>query len=47
MLDGLEVTGSRGTTSILSAVEISFVVDEEDARLTITPNLTGGGFAYT
>lgn len=47
LLDGLEVPGSRGNTSIMSAVEIAFKVEEEDARITITPALSGGGFSYS
>ena len=46
VLDGIEVPGTRGTTSLLNAVEISFKIDGEPAVITITPDLAAGGFLY-
>jgi len=46
VLDGIEVPGTRGVTSLLNAVEIMFKVDVETATVTITPDLGAGGFIY-
>lgn len=46
VLDGIEVPGTRGVTSLMNAVEILFKVDGETAMVTITPDLGAGGFIY-
>jgi hypothetical protein len=46
VLDGIEVPGTRGTTSLLNAVEILFKVDDATATVSITPDLGAGGFIY-
>lgn len=47
MLDGVELPGTRGNTNILNAVEISFSIDGAPAVITITPDLSVGGFVYS
>lgn len=47
VLDGVEVPGTRGNTNILNAVEISFPIDGQPAVVTITPDVSVGGFVYS